>query len=90
MNKEQLSRKIASNTHKKLRKVKPIVEQFCQTLADCIVEEEKVVLTGFGTFYVTHPKSYETIGINKQKIRVENPIKIHFRAGRLLKKKINN
>ena len=90
MNKDQLARKIAVKTHKQLRIVKPVVEQFCKTLADCIVEEEKVLLTGFGTFYVTRPKPFETTDINKKRILVGNAVKVHFRAGRTLKKKINS
>lgn len=90
MNKDQLTRKLAIRVGKQYSDMRPIVNAFCKTLEDSLLADEKIVLTGFGTFFVTKSKPFEVQTIHKKKILVENAIKINFRAGRHLKNAINN
>jgi len=90
MNREQLAKKLALKNNKQYRWARPIVDSFFTTLEDALVEGEKVVLTGFGTFYVTKSKPFTVTSISKEPIQVDDAVKVHFRAGRYLKNAINN
>lgn len=90
MNREQLARKVALKYNKKYSWARPIVDSFFTTLEDALVEGEKVVLTGFGTFYVTKSKPFTVTSLGKNPIQVDDAVKVHFRAGRYLKNAINN
>ena len=90
MNKEQLARRLAVRTGKKYHETRPYVDAFCKTLEDALMADEKIVLSGFGTFSVTRAKPFEATTVQKKKIIVDDAIKVNFRAGRNLKKAINN
>jgi len=89
MNKEQLTRKLALRVGKKYSDMRPIVDTFCDTLENSLASGEKVVFPGFGTFSITKSKPFETTSVYKKKILVDSAVKVNFRAGRRLKKAIN-
>ena len=90
MNKEQLTRKLALRTNQKYSDVRHIVDAFCDTLEEALLNEEKVIFPGFGSFSTTRGKPFETTTVYKKKILVDNAVKVNFRAGRKLKDAINN
>ncbi len=90
MNKEQLARRLATKTGQKYSDTRPIIDSFCKTLEEALLNEEKVILPGFGTFSVTRTKPFETTSVYKKKIKVDSAVKVNFRAGRKLKNAINN
>lgn len=90
VNKEQLARKLAKRLGKKCSDTKVLVDAFCQTIEETLVAEENILLSGFGTFSVTKFKPSETRSVHGHRMVVDNAVAVNFRAGRNLKKALNN
>lgn len=90
MNKEQLARKLALRMGNKASDTKVFVEAFCDTLEDALLKQERVVLTGFGTFSVVRYKPSETTSVKGGRMLIDKGVAVHFHAGPKLKKIINH
>ena len=90
MNREQLARKLALRLGKKASDTKVFVEAFCETLEEALLKQERVVLTGFGTFRVIRYKPSETSSVRGDRIIIDKGVAVHFHAGPKLKNIINN
>ncbi|VEU80697.1 HU family DNA-binding protein [Haploplasma axanthum] len=86
MNKTELIALVAAKTETTQKQANDIVDAFIETIAETLATDEKVVVTGFGTFEVRtrvertgkNPRTGETIIVPEQKTPA-------FRAGKLLK-----
>ena len=90
MNKEQLARKLALRLGKKASDTKIFVEAFCSTVEDALLNQEKVVLTGFGSFKIIKYKPSQTTTVRGDKTVIDKGVAVHFHAGPKLKKIINH
>lgn len=86
MNKTELIAVVAAEADITIKEASHILETYIEVITETLSREEKVVITGFGTFEVRtrvertgkNPRSGETIIIPEQKTPA-------FRAGKLLK-----
>ena len=89
MNKTELIATIADRAGKTLVEVETIVNMLTTVVTDTLAKDEKVVITGFGTFEVRNrverngknPRTGEVIVVPAQKTPA-------FRAGKLLKEAV--
>ena len=91
MNKQELVTAIAEKGHLTKVEAKRAVEAFTETIAEELRKGEKVQLVGFGTFEARERK--ERVGVNprnpKEKIQIAACKAPVFKAGKLLKDKVN-
>lgn len=86
MNKTELIAVVAAEADITIKEASHILETYIEVITETLSREEKVVITGFGTFEVRtrvertgkNPRTGETIIIPEQKTPA-------FRAGKLLK-----
>ena len=86
MNKTELINVVASKTDQSVKTTSEVINALLETIKETLANEEKVVVTGFGTFEVRtraaragkNPRTGEAIQIPEQK----SPA---FKAGKLLK-----
>lgn len=86
MNKTELIAEIAEKTEVSRKQVEDILNAFTDVVEECLRNDEKVVVTGFGTFEVRtrvtrngrNPRTGEMISIPEQKTPA-------FKAGKILK-----
>lgn len=89
MNKSQLVTKVAEKSGLTKKDVNKVVDSFMETVEETLLEGEKVVLVGFGTFEVKtrkarsgrNPRTGEVIEVAEKNIPV-------FKAGKAIKDKI--
>ncbi len=90
MNKKELIAALAEKTALSRKDAETVLDAFTEVVTEALVKEEKVQLTGFGTFEVAsraaregrNPKSGETMMIMASK----SP---KFKAGKALKDAVN-
>ena len=90
MTKIQIIKTIHKNSELRYVDVEEVVNQLFDIISDSIAEEEKVVISGFGTFEKIYQTSYS--GVNPstgEKITVEGFNKVRFTSSRVLRDKIN-
>lgn len=86
MNKTELIAEISEKTEVSRKQVEDILNAFTDVVEECLRNDEKVVVTGFGTFEVRtrvtrngrNPRTGEMISIPEQKTPA-------FKAGKILK-----
>lgn len=84
--KSELIKLIHKNNNYNYTEVEDIVNQAFNTIMDALVEEDKVVISGFGTFEKYYQEGYN--GVNPStgdKIFVEGGYKLRFNASKKLK-----
>ncbi len=90
MNKTQLVAKISEKSGLTKKDANKVVDSFIETVEEALVDGEKVVLVGFGTFEVKtrkarsgrNPRTGEVINVAEKSIPV-------FKAGKAIKDKVN-
>ena len=91
MNKKELITTVAKKGHLTKVEAKRAVEAFAETIAEELKKGEKVQLVGFGTFETRERKA--RVGVNPgnpvEKIEIPAFIAPVFKAGKLLKDKVN-
>lgn len=84
--KSELIKSIHKNNNYNYTEVEDIINQAFNTIMDALVEEDKVVISGFGTFEKYYQEGYN--GVNPStgdKIFVEGGYKLRFNASKKLK-----
>ena len=89
MNKSELVTKVAEKSGLTKKDVNKVVDSFMETVEETLLQGEKVVLVGFGTFEVKtrkarsgrNPRTGEVIEVAEKNIPV-------FKAGKAIKDKI--
>lgn len=89
MNKTELLSLVAMKANVTQKQANEVVDAFLDTITETLATDEKVVVTGFGTFEVRlraervgkNPRTGETIVVPEQKTPA-------FRAGKLLKEAV--
>lgn len=87
MTKDELISNVAAKTDVSKKEVELIVNAILEAITKALVSEEKVALTGFGTFSVS--KRAARVGVNPQKpgekIQIPAMTVPKFKAGKSLK-----
>lgn len=86
MTKSELIKKIHKQNNYNYVEIESIINQTFEALSNAIVSDDKVVLSGFGTFEKYYQEGY--YGVNPatgDKIYVEGNYKIRFNASKKLK-----
>ena len=90
MTKSELIKKIHHNNELNFVEVEKIVNEVLMEITNGLLEDGKVVLTGFGTFEKYYQEGYD--GINPstgEKLVVDGSYKIRFSSSNKLKKIVN-
>jgi len=89
MSKRELIRAVAEKAQVKVKDTEAVVDAFLDVLADTLLKEGRVALTGFGVFQVKETK--ERTGVKPgttEKIKIPARKRVVFRASSELKKKV--
>ncbi|MDF2699278.1 MAG: hup [Haloplasmataceae bacterium] len=89
MNKSQLINVVAEKTEMKKKEVELIVDTMINTIYDSLKSDDKVTISGFGTFETKHRQ--ERSGVNPktgEKIIVSEAILPIFKAGKTFKEEV--
>jgi len=90
MTKSQLIDIVAKKAHLTKKAAKDAVEAMFEEMTRSLQKGEKVVISGFGTFYVSHVSDKEVVPFgeegNRQTIKAHNVV--NFRVGKPLKKAV--
>ena len=90
MTKSELIKKIHHNNELNFVEVEKIVNEVLMEITNGLLEDGKVVLTGFGTFEKYYQEGYD--GINPstgEKVVVDGSYKIRFSSSKKLKEIVN-
>ena len=90
MTKSELIKKIHHNNELNFVEVEKIVNEVLMEITNGLLEDGKVVLTGFGTFVKYYQEGYD--GINPstgEKLVVDGSYKIRFSSSKKLKEIVN-
>ena len=90
MTKSELIKKIHSNTDFNYAEIEQITDCVFELISQGLIEDDKVVISGFGTFEKVEQSAY--IGVNPhtgEKMQVNAFNKIRFTTGKSLKNRIN-
>jgi DNA-binding protein HU-beta len=90
MNRAQLIEVVAAKSVLPRAKVKEIFNALERTVAENLAKGEKVTITGFGTFSLSHRSARTGVSPRdpKKKIDIGPSILPHFTAGETLKRRI--
>jgi nucleoid DNA-binding protein len=90
MTKSQMIAVVAKKSRMSKRAAEELVETMLKEMANALTKGEKVVLSNFGTFYISKVKDKQVVPFGKEEKR--QTIKAHkvvnFRPGKTLKKKV--
>lgn len=89
MTKSELIKIIHKNNNYNYTEIESIINQAFNTIIDALMEEEKVVISGFGTFEKYYQEGYN--GVNPstgEKIYVDGGYKLRFNASKKIKSKM--
>lgn len=89
MNKSVLIQAVAKSTGLSRNEVAAATNSLIDTISDALVKGERVTLTGFGTFELSHRKA--RAGVNPrtgQNIRIAEMKLPRFRAGKALRMRV--
>ena len=90
MTKSQLADVVAKKGHLTKRAASEAIDVFLEELKRSLSKGEKVVLSGFGTFYLSKVSDKEVVPFGKEGSRqtVKSHRVVNFRVGKPLKKKV--
>lgn len=88
MNKSQLVAVVSKKAHLTKKAAEESIEALFEEIARSLKKGEKVVISGFGTFYVSHVKDKHIVpfGDDTKRQVVKGHRVINFRVGKPLKK----
>ena len=90
MTKTDLVDNVADEADISKAEAKRVLDAMLDVITEALTEEQKVTLTGFGTFEVRHVKA--RTGVNprtKERIQIPATKRPVFRAGAVLKRSVN-
>lgn len=90
MTKSQLIGIVAKKAHLTKRASEEAIESLFEEVTRSLSKGEKVVISGFGTFYVSKVKDKQVVPFGKEEKRqtVKGHKVVNFRVGKPLKKKV--
>lgn len=90
MTKHQMVNIVAKRAHLTKKAARESIEVFLEEVTKALSKGEKVVLSGFGTFYVSKVADKEVVPFGNEVARqtVRGHRVINFRVGKPLKKKV--
>lgn len=90
MTKNELIEIVAKKAHLTKKATKEVVETFLEETAKALKSGKKVVISGFGTFYVSHRSDKEVVPFGQEEKRkvVKAHHAINFRVSSPLKKMV--
>lgn len=90
MTKSQLIDIVAKKAHLTKKASKDAVESLVEEMVRALKKGEKVVLSGFGTFYVSRVSDKEVVPFGKEESRqtIKSHNVVNFRVGKPLKKQV--
>lgn len=90
MTKSQLINIVAKKAHLTKKASEESIEALFEEITRSLSKGEKVVISGFGTFYVSKVKDKQVVPFGKEEKRqtVKGHKVVNFRVGKPLKKKV--
>ena len=90
MTKSDLIKIIAKKAHLTKKASNDAIESVFEEITRALTKGNKVVLSGFGTFYISHVKDKEVVPFGNEKKRqtVKKHKVVNFRVGKPLKKAV--
>lgn len=90
MTKSQLSAVVAKKSHLTKKAAEEAIDALFEEITRSLKKGEKVVLSGFGTFYVSNVKDKEVVpfGDESQRQVIKGHRVVNFRVGKPLKKAV--
>jgi len=90
MNKSQLIAVVAKKAHLTKRASEEAIDALFDEITRSLKKGEKVVISGFGTFYVSNVKEKEVVpfGDNTRRQVIKGHRAVNFRVGKPLKKSV--
>ncbi len=89
MIKPDLIQEIANKTRVSKKQIEQIMDVMLDTIIDQVKDGEKVLISGFGTFHLTHRKARNGINpVTKKHIKIEGMMVPKFKAGEPFKKAV--
>ena len=88
MNKSQLVAIVAKKAHLTKKASEEAIDALFEEVSRSLKKGEKVVISGFGTFYVSHVKDKEVVpfGDDAKRQTIKGHRVVNFRVGKPLKK----
>ena len=91
MIKPELIQEIANKTRMPKKKIEIVMDAMLNTIVEEVTDGEKVLISGFGVFHLTHRKARNGINPNtKEKIHVDGMQLPKFRPGEQFKRAVRN
>jgi len=90
MNKSQLVAVVAKKAHLTKKAAEESIDALFEEVGRSLKKGEKVVISGFGTFYVSHVKDKQVVpfGDDTKRQTIKGHRVINFRPGKPLKKTV--
>jgi DNA-binding protein HU-beta len=89
MIKPELIQEIANKTRMPKNKIELMMDTMLETIIDEVKDGEKVLISGFGVFHLTHRKARNGINPNtKEKLQIDGMQVPKFRAGEQFKRAV--
>lgn len=89
MTKQQMFDIVARKAHLTKKAARDAVDSFLDEVRKALAKGEKVVLSGFGTFHVTHVEDKDVlVPFTKKRITVKGHRAARFTPGKTLKKAV--
>lgn len=91
MIKPELIQEIANKTRIPKNKIELVVDTMLDTIIDEVKDGEKVLISGFGVFHLTHRKPRNGINPNtREKLKIDGMQVPKFRAGEGFKRAVRS
>ena len=90
MTKSQLVAVVAKQAHLTKKAAEEAIDVMFEEVTRSLKKGEKVVISGFGTFYISHVKDKEVVPFGEEKKRqtVKGHRVVNFRVGKPLKRAV--
>lgn len=89
MIKPELIQAIANKTRVSKKQIEQIMDVMLDTVVDQVKDGDKVLISGFGTFHLTHRKARNGINpVTKEPMKISGVMVPKFRAGEQFKRAV--
>ena len=86
-----LVQEIANKTRVSKKQIEQIMDVMLDTIVNEVKDGDKVLISGFGTFHVTHRKSRNGINpVTKKAIKIDGMMLPKFKPGEQFKRAVRN
>lgn len=91
MIKPELVQEIANKTRVSKKQIEQIMDVMLDTIISQVKDGEKVLISGFGTFHLTHRKARNGINpVTKEPMKIDGVMVPKFKAGEQFKRAVRS